>query len=98
MKRCPMRFALISALILTAAACHSAAPDRLAPEAPYPDAGSGISRTQSSGDLVVYTTTYPSREASRAYMSGSDQPAWRVYSGYTVYGADGKRIGYIRNH
>ncbi len=89
-----MRFMLIATLTLTAAACHSAAPDRISPYATYPDAGGGAPSTTAAGELIVYTITYPDREASR----GSDQHAWRVYSGYTVYAADGTRIGYIQNH
>lgn len=93
-----MRFALIATLTLTAAACQSSAPDRIPADQSYPDAGKGSPQNTATGELVIYTTSYPNREASRAYMSGADQPAWRVYSGYTVYGADGVRIGYIRNH
>lgn len=93
-----MKFILIATLTLTAAACQGAAPDRLPPNSPYPDAGTGMPRSQGSGELVVYTATYPSREASRGGIPGPGSDAWHVYSGYTVYSADGGRIGYIQNH
>lgn len=93
-----MRLPLIATLTLALAACSSAAPERLSPTANWPDANKGAEPRTETGDLIIYTTSYPNREASRGYMSGKDQPVWHVYSGYTVYGADGVRIGYIQNH
>jgi PBP1b-binding outer membrane lipoprotein LpoB len=72
----------IAALLL--AGCSHAAPERLDPQQEYPD--TGRPETSGAGQLTVYTEPYP------------DTPAGRLYSGYTLYDAQGVRIGYIRNH
>lgn len=89
----------VALLFAVLSGCASETATQIDPRATYPDAGTGNPDARMQrGTLTVYTPVVVDPTSGRAYMSGHDQPAPRVHSGYTLFHADGKSPVYVRNH
>jgi hypothetical protein len=81
------------------AGCSSSPSERVDVRGPYPDVGRGNAEGNlNPGTLVVYTPVTADLSSGRSWLNGSDEAPPIVYSGYTVYSPEGKRVEYVRNH